>query len=91
MTTGTAGYTADAGHRQIEQDQVDIRILLKQRGQFIERTGFVNSGRGHDTRDRLSQGIAEQRMVIGNDEMRAGGGSHLSPAKGLRPSRDRVS
>jgi len=30
-------------------------------------------------------------MIIGNDEMRAGGGSHLSPAKGLRPSRDRVS
>jgi hypothetical protein len=29
-------------------------------------------------------------MVIGNDEMRAGGGSHLSPAKGLRQTRDRV-
>ena len=30
-------------------------------------------GRGHDARDRLPQRVAEQRMVIGNDEVGVGG------------------
>jgi hypothetical protein len=62
-----SGKAADAGHRQIEQHHVDIGILLEQRGQFVERAGFVDLGRGHDACHRLPQRVAEQRMIVGND------------------------
>ena len=84
-----AGEAGDPRHRQIEQDQIDIGILLQQRGQFLERSGFVDLRRGHDACNRLPQRIAKQRMVIGNDEVGAGSGSHLFLARGLRQTRDR--
>ena len=70
------GETADSRHRQIEQHQIDVGIPLQQLGQFVEGTRFVDLRRGHDAGDRLSQGVAKQRMVIGDDEMSAGSGSH---------------
>ena len=39
-------------------------------------------GRGHDARDRLPQRVAEQRMVIGDDEVGIGSGRHLLLARG---------
>ena len=84
-----AGEAADSRHRQVEQDQIDVGILLQQRGEFFERAGVVDFRRGHDARDRLSQRIAKQRMIVGNDEVRAGCGGHLFLAIRLRQTRDR--
>ncbi|MET3316403.1 hypothetical protein ABIF41_008244 [Bradyrhizobium japonicum] len=67
-----AGKAGDPGHRQIEQDQVDVGGLLQQLGQILERSGLVDPGRGQDARHRLPQRIAEQGMIIGNDEMGRG-------------------
>ena len=82
------GKTADSRHGQIEQDQIDIGILFQQRGEFFERAGVVDFRGSHDARNRLSQRVAKQRMVIGNDEVRAGGGGHLRLAIRLRQTRD---
>jgi hypothetical protein len=71
-----AGEAADSRHRQIEQHHIDIGIALQQRRQLVEGSRFADLRRGHDAGDRLSQGIAKQRMVIGDDEMSAGSGGH---------------
>ena len=84
-----AGEAADSRHRQIEQDQIDVGILFQQRGEFFERAGVVDFRRDHDARDRLPQRIAEQRMVIGNDEVRAGVVIY-SLANWLRRTRDHI-
>ncbi len=82
--TGKAG---DPGHREVEQDQVDPGGLFQQPGQVLERSGLVDPGRREDTCHRLSQRIAEQGMVIGDDEMGVciGCCSHLF----RRPTKDR--
>src|SRR5258708_39362509 len=55
--------------------------LLEKRSQAPERSRLVDLRRGHDACNRLSQCVAEQRMVIGNDEAGAGSGRHLFFAK----------
>ena len=64
-----AGKAGDPGHREVKQDQVDVGGLFQQLGQILERSGLVDPCRGQDARHRLPQRIAEQGMVIGNDEM----------------------
>jgi hypothetical protein len=62
---------------QIEQDQIDVGIPFQQRGQFVERPRLADHRRTHHARYRLPQGVAEQWMVIGDDEVGVGGGGHL--------------
>src|SRR3984957_18132457 len=79
-----AGKARDSRHGQVEQDQVDIGFPLQKRGQFLERSGFIDLGTGHDAGNRLAQRIAKQRMVVGNDQMGVGEGSHVSLLRGFR-------
>jgi hypothetical protein len=71
-----AGEARYPRHRQIEQDQIDVGILLQQLSQFVERSGLVDLCRSQHACDRLSQRVAEQRMVVGDNEAGVGSGSH---------------
>ncbi len=79
ITTGIAGGSARADRSgrksrrcrasKVEQDQVDVGRLFQSLVRSSNRAGLVDLCRGPDARHRLPQRVAEQRMVIGNDEM----------------------
>ena len=71
----------NAGHRQVEQDQIDLRILFQQLGQILERTGFVDPGLRQNAGDGLSQRTAKQRVIVRNDEACGGCDRHQDPCK----------
>jgi hypothetical protein len=71
-----AREAADSWHRQIQQDQVDIGFSIEQSSKLLERSGFIDLCGCDHGRDRLSQSIAKERMVVGDNKMRTGGDGH---------------
>ena len=68
------------GHVEVHQDQVGVGVLVGQLVQRFHAVRFVQLHAGDDTAHGAAKGFAEQRVVIGNQEGRHGGG-HV--AKGV--------
>jgi hypothetical protein len=63
-----------AGHGQIQQQQVRVAFAFDQRVQRIDAFGFADRRRRQRTCDRVAQGFAEQRVVVGDEDGVHGGG-----------------
>ncbi len=64
-----AGKPAHPGHRQIQQNEIDVAAAaLEQLHHVVEGAGFGDIDLLQQTGDRLAQGAAEQRLVVGNHE-----------------------
>ncbi len=68
------------GHVEVHQDQVGVGVLVGQLVQRFHAVRFVQLHAGDDAAHGAAKGFAEQRVVIGNQEGRHGGG-HV--AKGV--------
>ena len=64
-----AGKAAHAGHGKIEQYEIDVGAAFEMRGDFLEGPGLADFGVAEQARHRLAQRAAEQRMVVGNEQM----------------------
>jgi len=56
------GKAAHAGHREIEQDQIDLATLVEQFGHVLEGAGFGNVGPLDHASHGLAKRAAEQRV-----------------------------
>ncbi|MNV82403.1 hypothetical protein D3C71_1761350 [compost metagenome] len=63
-----------AGHVEVHQDQVGVGVLVGQLVQRFHAVRFVQLHAGDDALHGPTKGFAEQRMIIGNQEGRHGGG-----------------
>ena len=68
--------TLCAGHVEVHQDQVGVVVLVGQCVQRFHAVGLEQLHAGDDPLHGPAQGLAEQRVVIGNQE--GGHGSSLS-------------
>ena len=65
-----AGKAAHAGHEQIEQDQIDLAAAaFEEFGDLLEGAGLGDIGAAEHAVDRLAQRAAEQRMVVGDQQV----------------------
>ena len=64
-----AGKAAHAGHAQIEQDQIDVAAAFEQFGDLLEGAGLADFGAVEQAGDRFAQRAAEQRMIVGDQQM----------------------
>ena len=94
-TIGTLGYcarryikpgkAAHARHGQIEQDEIDVAAAFEQLGDVVEGAGLRDIDLLEQPGDRLAQGAAKQRMIVGDDQTiacRFGHSFHL-PVDGI--------
>jgi len=65
---GECGKPADAGHVQIEEQQIRRGIGLDDSLQRVETIGFDDSRVLDAALDRVDQRLAKQRMVIGDNK-----------------------
>ena len=63
------GKSAHAGHAQIEQNQIDLAAAFEQFGDLLEGAGLVDFDAIEQSVDRFAQRAAEQRMIVGNQQM----------------------
>ena len=63
------GKTAHPGHAQVEQDQIDVGAAFEKLHDLLERAGLADFGAGEQAVDRFAQGAAEQRMIVGDQEV----------------------
>ncbi|KAG1319034.1 hypothetical protein G6F63_014934 [Rhizopus arrhizus] len=68
--------TLRTGHVEIHQDQVGVVVLVGQRVQRFHAVGFEQLHARDDPLHRPTQGFAEQRVVIGNQEYGHGRSCH---------------
>ncbi len=64
-----AGEAAHAGHREIEQNEIDVAAALDELGDLLERAGLADMRAAEQSGHRLAQRAAEQRMVVGDQQM----------------------
>ena len=77
-----AGKAAHAGHAQIEQDQIDVAAALEEIHDLFESAGLADSDPVEQAVDRLAQRAAEQRMIVGDQQM-----MRIQPRSMQRPNR----
>ena len=65
---GERGKPADAGHVQIQEQQVRRRIGLDDSLQRVETVGLDDSRVLDAALDRVDQSLAQQRTVIGDNK-----------------------
>src|SRR4029077_16532557 len=75
------GKTATAWHAQVEQDEIDVAAALGKVGDLLEGAGFRDIDLAEQAGDGFTQGAAEQRMIV-RDQEAVG----LSLAQGITPS-----
>ena len=61
-----AGIAARAGHREIEQDEIDVRIGVERLRRLVEAAAFDDIRPGDGVGDCLAQGATEKRMIVGD-------------------------
>jgi hypothetical protein len=59
-----------AGHVQVQQHQVDVRLGFQHREYAVQRVRLVHGQVGHGVRRRASQCGTEQRVVVGDQQGR---------------------
>ena len=57
-----------AGHVQVKQHQIHLRLRIEQREYRVQRAGFEQFDIAQRIARRLPQGGAEQWMVVGDEE-----------------------
>lgn len=65
---GEPGKTVHARHLQVQQHQIDLRLLRDRRRCFLERAGLDHVEVSEDAVDRLTQRAAKQWMIVGDDD-----------------------
>ena len=60
-----AGEAANPGHGQIEQDEIHLVIITQLLRQGVEIGAFDDGAAGDSARNGLTQGAANQRVVVG--------------------------
>ena len=68
---GQCREPADAGHVQIEKQQIRIGVRFHDLVQAREAVRFVNHGAGHAVVNRVDQRLPKQGMIIRNDKIAA--------------------
>ncbi|SST12257.1 Uncharacterised protein [Acinetobacter baumannii] len=58
-----------AGHVQVEQDQVEVVVFLGQAQGAVEVGGFHHFAAGESVGDDIVDGLAEQRVVVGDQDL----------------------
>ena len=66
---GQCRKAADAGHVQVEKQQVRIRMRFHDLVQAAKTVRFVNLRTRHAIVNRVNQCLPEERMIIRNDEV----------------------
>jgi hypothetical protein len=63
-----SGEAADAGHGEVEQNQIYLAVALEQIGDLIERAGLADLDLIEQAGHRFPQRAAEQRMIVGDHQ-----------------------
>jgi hypothetical protein len=62
------GEAAHAGHREIEQDEIDVTVAAEQLADFFEAAGFRDVDALGQAFDCPTQRAPKQRMVVGDNQ-----------------------
>ena len=65
----SAGEAAHAGHPQIEQNQIDLAVAFEDLGDLLEGASLADFDTIEQGADGLTQRTAEQRVIVGNQQM----------------------